>query len=69
MQTEAGNKPLPAEHWTPVYEVTADLGAARYTIYQWIDATALTDHQVSRLWKFKRSEIDVWVRAGGADRK
>jgi hypothetical protein len=22
---------------------------------------------MSRLWKFKLSEVDVWVRAGGAD--
>lgn len=24
-------------------------------------------HRVGRLWKFKLSEVDEWVRAGGAD--
>ncbi|KAI5912628.1 hypothetical protein GH664_21455 [Thauera sp. 2A1] len=24
-------------------------------------------HKVGRLWKFQLSEVDEWVRAGGAD--
>lgn len=24
-------------------------------------------HKIGRLWKFKLSEVDAWVRAGGAD--
>jgi hypothetical protein len=23
-------------------------------------------HRVGRFWKFKRDEVDAWVRAGGA---
>jgi excisionase family DNA binding protein len=67
MQGEAGNKPLSAERWTSVDEVTAHLGVSRDTIYRWIEAKALPAHRIGRLWKFKLSEIDAWVRGGGAE--
>lgn len=27
----------------------------------------LPAHKIGRLWKFQLSEVDEWVRAGGAD--
>lgn len=30
-------------------------------------ASALPAHRDGQLWKFKVSEVDDWVRAGGAD--
>jgi len=35
-------------------------------VYRWIDARKLPAHRIGRLWKFKLSEVDEWVRAGGA---
>jgi hypothetical protein len=26
-------------------------------------------HRIGKLWKFKLSEVDAWVRSGGADEK
>jgi excisionase family DNA binding protein len=69
MQIEAGNRPHPAERWSSVDEVTLHLGVSRDTIYRWIEAKALPAHRIGRLWKFKLSEVDAWVRAGGADAK
>jgi excisionase family DNA binding protein len=69
MHSEAGNRPLSAERWSSVDEVTAHLGVSRDTIYRWIEARALPAHRIGRLWKFKLSEIDAWVRAGGANEK
>ena len=69
MHSEAGNKPLSAERWSSVDEVTTHLGVSRDTIYRWIEARALPAHRIGRLWKFKLSEIDDWVRAGGANEK
>ena len=54
------------EPWVSVYEVVSHLGVTKDTIYRWIDARALPAHKVGRLWKFKLSEVDGWVRAGGA---
>ena len=36
---------------------------------QWIETRALPAHRVGRLWKFKLSEVDKWVRAGNAVEK
>jgi excisionase family DNA binding protein len=69
VQSETGNRPLSAERWSSVDEVTAHLGVSRDTIYRWIEARALPAHRIGRLWKFKLSEIDDWVRAGGANEK
>lgn len=69
MQGQAGNKPLLAERWISVDEITRHLGVSRDTVYRWIEAKALPAHRIGRLWKFKLSEVDTWVRAGGADQK
>ncbi len=38
---------------------------SRDTIYKWIDRKGMPAHRVGRLWKFKKAEIDDWVRDGG----
>jgi excisionase family DNA binding protein len=55
-----------AEAWVSVETVANHLGVARESVYRWIEARALPAHRVGRLWKFKLSEIDDWIRAGGA---
>ncbi len=40
---------------------------AKDSIYRWIEHRGLPTHKIGRLWKFKLSEVDEWVRAGGAD--
>jgi excisionase family DNA binding protein len=55
-----------AEAWVSVETVADHLGVARESVYRWIDSRALPAHRVGRLWKFKLSEIDDWIRAGGA---
>lgn len=53
--------------WVSVEEVAKHLGIARDTVYRWIDAKGLPAHRVGRLRKFRLSDIDEWVRAGGAN--
>jgi excisionase family DNA binding protein len=55
-----------AEHWVSVEDVAAHLGVARDSVYRWIDGRGLPAHKIGRLWKFRLSEVDDWVRAGGA---
>jgi len=43
------------------------LGVARDSVYRWIERKGLPAHKVGRIWKFQLSEVDAWVRAGGAD--
>ena len=55
------------ERWTSVDEIARHLGVAKDSIYRWIERRKLPAHRIGRLWKFKVSEVDDWVRAGGAD--
>lgn len=47
-------------------EIAQHLSVSRDTVYRWIDDRGLPAHKVGRLWKFKVSEVDEWVRAGKA---
>lgn len=42
-------------------------GIAKDTVYRWIESKGLPAHRIGRLWKFKLSDVDEWVRAGGAE--
>ncbi|HMW55524.1 helix-turn-helix domain-containing protein, partial [Accumulibacter sp.] len=53
---------MTAEPWVSVDQMAAHLGVTRDSIYRWIDRKALPAHRVGRLWKFKVSEVDAWVR-------
>ena len=57
---------MTAEPWVSVAAVAAHLGVAKDSVYRWIEQKNLPAHRVGRLWKFKVSEIDEWVRDGGA---
>ncbi|MCY1713584.1 IS66 family transposase [Caproiciproducens galactitolivorans] len=41
-------------------------GVGRESILQWINKRNMPAYKVGRLWKFKLSEIDKWIRSGGA---
>jgi len=70
MQDQTRNQSAtPAERWSSVEEITAHLGVARDTIYRWIEQKGMPAHRLGKLWKFKISEVDDWVRSGGADEK
>ena len=53
------------EPWVSVEDVAKHLSVAKDSIYRWIEHKALPAHKVGRLWKFKLTEVDEWVRAGG----
>jgi excisionase family DNA binding protein len=54
------------EKWYTMKEVQAYLGVRRETILQWIAKRNMPAYKVGRLWKFKLSEVDEWIRSGGA---
>ena len=54
------------DRWLSVDEIAAYLGIKRDTVYKWIDRKKMPAHKVGSLWKFKRDEIDDWVRTGEA---
>lgn len=54
------------DRWLSVDELTAYLGIKRDTVYKWITRRKMPAHKVGRLWKFRKEEIDSWVRSGAA---
>lgn len=55
-----------SEPWLSADDIAAYLGVAKDTVYSWIADKAMPAHKVGRLWKFQASEVDGWVRNGGA---
>jgi excisionase family DNA binding protein len=54
------------DRWFGVEELAEYLGVSRDTIYVWLTKGAVPGHRIGKLWKFKREEIDEWVKAGHA---
>lgn len=64
--TAEQNKRPEEERWLSVAEIAVHLGVKRDTVYKWIDRKQMPAHKVGKLWKFKASEIDSWVKSGEA---
>ena len=54
------------DRWLSVDEISKYLGVGRETIYNWIEKRAMPAQKIGRCWKFKRSEVDAWVKSGEA---
>ena len=57
------------EKWSSMATITEYLDVSRETILTWINNRNMPAHKVGRLWKFKISEVDEWIRSGGAAEK
>lgn len=55
------------EPWVGIAEVAAHLQVAKDTVYRWVNTHGLPAHRVGRLFRFRLSEVDEWVTAGGDD--
>lgn len=54
------------DRWLSINEICQSLGVSNDTVYKWIDKNCMPAHRMGRLWKFKRNEVDEWVKGGGA---
>jgi len=52
------------ERWVSVEDVASHLGVNKDSIYRWTNNKGLPVHKVGRLFRFKLSEVDEWVRQG-----
>ena len=52
--------------WLLMKEICEHLGASDDAAYKWINSYDMPVHRVSRQWKFKKAEVDAWVKSGGA---
>ena len=54
------------DRWLSVEEIASYLGIKRDTVYRWINEKQMPAHRMGRLWKFRKEEVDDWVKSGGA---
>lgn len=53
------------DNYISLEEAAEYLNIKSVTLRKWIkQKTDLPAHQIGRLWKFKRSELDAWVKSG-----
>lgn len=52
------------EPWVGTKDIAEHLGVTKDTIHKWIKAETIPCARVGKLWKFKKSEIDAWVKSG-----
>lgn len=52
------------DNWIGITEAAEYLGVNKDTIRNWIKKTDIPAHRMGKLWKFKKSELDEWVKSG-----
>ncbi|HGA0259763.1 TPA: helix-turn-helix domain-containing protein [Streptococcus agalactiae] len=53
------------DRWISIEEAAIYLGVNKDTIRNWIKKeNGIPAHKIGKLWKFKKSELDTWVKSG-----
>ena len=52
------------DKWCSLEETAEYLAVTKDTIRNWIKKTDIPAHKIGRLWKFKLTEVDEWVKSG-----
>ena len=56
------------DRWLSVEEMAQYLGISKGTLYKWITRKSIPAHKVGSLWKFKKDEVDEWIRTGEGEK-
>lgn len=53
------------DRWISIEEAANYLGVNKDTIRSWIKKeNGIPAHKIGKLWKFKKSELDFWIKSG-----
>jgi excisionase family DNA binding protein len=54
------------EPWVTLKEVAQHLQVSDETVHRWMSGRGMPAHRAGRVWRFKLSEVDAWIRSGEA---
>lgn len=57
---------MTTEPWVTLQEAAKHLQVSEETIHRWMARKGLPGTRAGRVWRFKLSEVDAWLKAGGA---
>ena len=60
--TKNWRKNLMKERLLSVNDICEYFGIGRDTIYKWIDTKGLPAYRLGRQWKFRKEEVDGWLK-------
>lgn len=52
--------------WIGIDEAAKYMDVTKDTVRNWIKKTDIPAHKIGKLWKFKRSELDSWIKSGNS---
>lgn len=52
------------EKWIGIEEAAEYMDVTKDTVRNWIKKTDVPAHKIGKLWKFKKSELDAWIKSG-----
>lgn len=52
------------DKWIGMDETSEYLGVSKETLRNWIKKTDIPASRVGKCWKFKKSELDEWIKSG-----
>ena len=52
------------DNWINLEDATNYMGVTKDTVHNWIKKTDISAHKIEKLQKFKRSELDTWIKSG-----
>ncbi|MCC6931828.1 MAG: helix-turn-helix domain-containing protein [Deltaproteobacteria bacterium] len=53
------------EQWVSVEQIAQHLNVKTFTVYKWLERKSIPAHKVGRLWRFRISDVDQWIKFGG----
>jgi excisionase family DNA binding protein len=57
-----GYECMDIEKWIGIPELSEHLGISKETIYRMLKSESIPAYKVGKLWRFKLSEIEAWMR-------
>lgn len=57
-------KTAPPENYISIEDAAKYLNIKPVTLRKWVKERKVPAHQIGKQWKFKISELDLWVKSG-----